>query len=400
MIDVSVIEHEQRGCKRRHTDTGFQFRRVQNVERVLPASGFSNDSNEFPKVGSVDSIPETRIGQSPTETNVSLTSQEAHLVGARRSSPKARKVSSGNFSRESRRFHLTREHHVSSPRNLPTGRGIQKPKHRSRSGLATFSEPRKAKVSSRKKPTANASRTASGVPDEMETDLDDTTPHRKKPNAGSAERKWREENWGRTPEERRLRMEQRSGHGNSLESEDKSLQLAMELQDFALQETIKQQTQAASARKPLKFAPRPPPPRYHERHPPMEESTDAMMVGESSSDEEWVYDTYVRQPQSADRPAFSHPVDYEQHVAGGRGNHPLENVGYLVIRDVDEEEWEAFEENDQEDEEDGHSDDEDENGKGLSFRNVCVALVAGVVAERLGKRGANFGFGSRGPLRE
>ncbi|KAI9780448.1 MAG: hypothetical protein M1839_006722 [Geoglossum umbratile] len=130
--------------------------------------------------------------------------------------------------------------------------------------------------------------------------------------------------------------------------------LAAELQEVVLH-SINTQVQS-----PLKYKPKAPPTRLHERAAAgkavgtANNSNDADVTMHSSDDSDdedaYVYDTYIREPR---------PLAPELDP-----NNNGEKVGVLVIKPEDREEWEAFADDGGDDsDKDFNSDDEDENAE-------------------------------------
>ena len=95
----------------------------------------------------------------------------------------------------------------------------------------------------------------------------------------------------------------------------------------------------------LKYKPKVPPLRYKDRHP--DKSTpqiDVDMMDLDSDEGDFVYDTYVRQPDTA--------VSLDEMNG---------NIGILVITEEDQEVWESYIE-DEDSDKDWNSEEEDENG--------------------------------------
>ena len=168
----------------------------------------------------------------------------------------------------------------------------------------------------------------------------------------------------------------------STEEEDSeaSLALAAELRQFAL-DTTEMTSSADTTRpvasvpqifrkKPMKYQPRPPPPRNIpdvaiSEDVPVSGSQNAsndIVMGEDDSTD-WVYDVYVRDVIGPSNQESTRPKDSIQEAADLGVN---ENVGYLIIRSEDEQAWEEFMSDEEDSEGDWGGEDEDSNGKLLT----------------------------------
>ena len=226
--------------------------------------------------------------------------------------------------------------------------------------------------------------TAEAAEDRIATDNRDddaSEAHRvlKRPTASSAEAAWRKESWAAS----RRKLARPSA--SQPEDEDALLKLAEELDAFAVREcSPSNRPSAADAagaaratavatstpQKALKYAPKPSPPRYHERHlVPAPSTTLSQEQGVRSSqietdmdldpgpqdpNDDWVYDQFVCEPvgdrdggDSRGSPAV--PTDQ----SGQR-------LGVLVLSEEEEQLW--AEEGELTDSEGFLTDDEDENG--------------------------------------
>ena len=263
-------------------------------------------------------------------------------------------------------------------------------KRRTRTDVATFSEQISSRSTSRLREVKNDSglyrqainQAANGLGG-PENARDETDQRLRKPNATATEKQWRAENWKKAQTVSKVKSQKaRPADGTN----EKYLKLAADLQKFALEATTSEAVQSDDpvkskhsniASTKLKFQPKPPPLRYHERRPsnpsdPMEDIQTSDSAA-TKDDGDWVYDTYVRHPnsqveakdsprsgetiESSDSPEGGHLVNASQGTESGM-------VGFLIIRDEDEDAWEVFAENDSGSESPSlASDEEDENGE-------------------------------------
>ena len=293
-------------------------------------------------------------------------------------------------------FHLSKERasarlrHSSSASSLHSLRGIRKHGRLPYGAVAVISEQKKAQRRQQIQRQISLQQLAESKQDDKLPDDPAQVQTQKRPNASAAERKWRHEHWTKSAQD--VSMKDDTPHDDSVEDEA-SLALAAELQQFAMQESAKDAsapsptppTEAQTPRleadedlyaqqlrgaKPLKYQPKPQPPRN--REPP------AVLVAEDPEDD-WVYDTYVREyhdPMSAapDKPMIdaSQPKPIEPPVA--------DNVGYLVIRTEDEEAWEELMSDGEGSEEERWEDEDDSNGKfAQSLRIASLSTVQTVL---------------------
>ena len=263
---------------------------------------------------------------------------------------------------KARKFHLI---NTPSPVSSPflTPRTItQKHRDRRKKDLAVFAEKpdliRKARMS------CDILRHSSGEPRHVyngeKKDGPQLEPLHRRPNATTAERKWRTETWANPPKPNAVT-------GNSMRTAEninepsnqwnyESAQLAEQLQEVALEEihASEEKRKELSGSGQLKIKPNPPKPRQPKTETLDVDSTgDDLMTDAIALDEDSGYelDTYVR---SSTQPLDPH-YDFLHSMAQS-------NVGILIIEEQEEEAfWEAFAEDRQSDPE-WNSEEEDENG--------------------------------------
>ena len=271
------------------------------------------------------------------------------------------------FSSKARRFHLEKDRSL-SPSQVSAGHGIQK--RQSKGKLAVFAERRIADVqrflslqptshvNTSNEPSPEASATLLGSP--RETEMRDY----KRPNAALEEVKWRAKTWNRPANTK--------DYGSSsiydssrqekayLSYEEESLELAMQLQELAMQITKENadRTSTAEQQPQQRFQPRPQKSRLVKAHYDRE----VPRPGPDDSEGDFVYDTYVRSEG---------PIKAEQHQNAAHldtlmSDAPTATYGLLVIEHEDEESWEIFAE-DNDSDRGWDTDDEDENGKSDAF---------------------------------
>lgn len=131
----------------------------------------------------------------------------------------------------------------------------------------------------------------------------------------------------------------------------------------------------------LKYKPKSPPLRYKDRHPDtVTIEVDTEMMDVDSDDGDFVYDTYVREPDTA--------VSIDEMNG---------NIGILVITEEDQEVWESYIDEDDSDK-DWNSEEEDENG---TIPDLCFGMVeadscsGGLLRRRLPRGRSRFGRRAR-----
>ena len=259
-----------------------------------------------------------------------------------------------------RTFHLIRSASQASLHRSVSPGGITKTRRPRKGNIACFAEEKEQPL---KFPAQSHPRRAN-----VERYLEETQPHtadrpapRKRPSASAAEKAWRARTWGQTKQE--VAREQTTTTPDkkqaAQETEGDLLDLAKELQQFAIRESEavdKQQPYPHSA-PTLKFQPKPPKPRQPKTNTAEQALT--FVANESGGiDDYYVTDTYVR--VAVDDATHAEVLAKYSDPACDLG---ADSVGILVIDKEDEATWEAFADDDDESSLDGLSDDEDENGK-------------------------------------
>lgn len=147
------------------------------------------------------------------------------------------------------------------------------------------------------------------------------------------------------------------------EYSQKSIMLAWQLQELATKESLRPTLDLRGSPPQLqaKIKLKPPRPRPKEIViKSVDSGGDQVMddVIEIESEEDFVYDTYVRSSGQV----VSRPKDIAEPMISEAGNIENNKIGILVIEDADQEIWETFAEEEESDKE-WNSDEEDENGK-------------------------------------
>ena len=272
-------------------------------------------------------------------------------------------------------FHLSKENAPRSPRrsssasSLRVSQGIRKRRRSPHGAIAVVSELKKTQIVQYVEKELSNQGSGNDRPDE---DLPDAPPRaQKRPNASASERNWRNEHWTKPLATETVMGDERAVNDPN---EEKSLALAAELQQFALDETQKPweahttpglshganlapasgdsllARQLRNA-KPLKYQPKPQPPRN--REPPT-------VTADEDTESEWVYDTYIREPNEPSPSIDDTATDKAQQDL--RKNE-TDNIGYLIIAPEDELVWEQFMSDGDGSEEETWEDENDSNGK-------------------------------------
>ena len=295
----------------------------------------------------------------------------------------------GSSKAEPRAFYLTRNSSSQLPR-LSSQHGVHKSSNKSRKekDLAVFAETQAARFSLHSLQSINIPRTQlpeadvhmtleSHIPETNvdmapEPQISETNENmlRKRPNKSKAEAMWRQANWIRP-------MSSAASIEDSPELEKNNLQLAEELQQYAIEETRKDISKVHgdiqispitifpfSTRKGLKFQPKSPPIRTsitnHEPDQmitdPVTKSTSTQYQADADDDDDYVYDTYVRQIQPIAQTTSDGILQIDDLMKMN-----VDSYGVLVITEEDSELWGAYGEDDLSDK-DWNSEEEDENG--------------------------------------
>ena len=264
---------------------------------------------------------------------------------------------------KARQFHLVKNSFL-SPSHVIAGHGVQKRKSKEKS-IALFTERRVLQLQLQL--LEDSSKLKANMHQLVETssiqhhELVTPEPRKyKRPTATAEEVKWRAKTWqkpAKTDKDKVPTSDDPEGsRGDDLSYGDYSLELAMQLQEFAIQETQNAAHQSSMERRSqLKHQPKLPGPRPEKPVAPMQKiQNDTTMPNNPAgeNDQDFVYDTYVR----SDGPIRNAPgLNDSTPDADG------EEVGLLVIEEEDEEAWEEYGE-DAESDKKWDTDDEDENG--------------------------------------
>lgn len=186
----------------------------------------------------------------------------------------------------------------------------------------------------------------------------------RKPSAAAEEVKWRSKTWNKQAETDQITdlnaKESESGNHNHSSYEEYSLELAMQLQEFAMEETQmrEESPRATQSNAHLKFQPKSPKPRSKMRPATIEEIGKSEIVPNTAAaenDEDFVFETFIRTQGPINIPDKSLASDNSLQ------NPPSKEVALLIIEEEDEEAWQQYVE-DIESEREWETDDEDENG--------------------------------------
>ena len=276
---------------------------------------------------------------------------------------------------KARHFHLLRGACATSS-HVNTSYRIGKSRNKDKIAVAVFTERHAAHALQLLDQDQSSKSNAAGVhglgmsPAQCANPIDSETRTYKKPSATTEEVKWRAKTWKKEAQidknsDTNAEIPQRSI--NSPKSYgDYSLELAMQLQEFALQETQTNpsETPAKQPKAPLKFQPKPARARPERMEISVEENRNNKSVAfpdAPESDELFVYDTFVRS-KGLNQMDFSDEGLTSNQVAQRRSR----EVGLLIIQEQDEEEWQEYAE-EIESERECDTDDEDENGKQSPF---------------------------------
>lgn len=387
VLTYTDIQKEQQHKKRRFTD--FFFRRIpENAEhngatstQALSSGGTKRQTQRASSGYPLPQVPTVRASlpgeENQVKKHISPTMNAVqNLLG-----PSLVRPGSGSGDTllapstpavEPRRFHLTKSASSLSLRHQTPSSGIQKHKKSRRNDLAVFVEKSKERLRP-KTPRDNSAITSQrqsqiisdSMPTPAEVHPEEDRP-RRRPNATTAERRWRTENWGDTtlttaPREPPPR-EGRTIHEPSNNWDYSSVVLAEQLQQVALQESGYMNWSSVTTGNVLsspnaKVKPKAPPPRYRDRHGQTNVDLDTDLVAETDAgdDTEYIYDTFVRQVAPSSHAVPTTSTDPLQGLNPG-------NFGILIVDEKYEKLWETYGEDDDSDK-DWNSEDEDENGK-------------------------------------
>ncbi|KAI9873834.1 MAG: hypothetical protein M1830_010549 [Pleopsidium flavum] len=400
-VDSLYIHTENLQKRRRFTE--FLFRRVQDddgpveVSPELPKKQGSNQQSQRAVSGySKDKVPIVRATlpgdellsgrrgldtapkyQESIHSNAVPIGATTTLNGGTHTSTTSKRPASPMKARDlsmfSRRFHLKKSASAIFPYSQgPTG-GIQKRKKGQKPDVAVFVE--RARELKRHKSGLGIDDTvrnyqALGNMTDIHVQTAQISPviTRKRPNPSAVEKQWRAEQWGQEVSQRIFAVPPKSGVSfdtNPSGWDRDSIQLAEELQRFAVQQTdgsgsLAELTKPASN---LRHKPKVPSKRHQDTRlrPANMSSTrdDGIGLGDDLEDEgEYVYDTYVRQPSKPSTASY----DLESMHLGSQTDGGNGKIGVLVITEEDEEIWETYAEEEDSDK-DWNSEEEDENAE-------------------------------------
>jgi hypothetical protein len=256
-----------------------------------------------------------------------------------------------------RRFHMLKERVASSVLGLEQPRGTKRKPGAAQ--LVVFEEEHSKKLRSDQVPLSRnkdahiTSRAPTLDPRTAKLSLPSTDRLRKRPNASPAERLWRQASWSNLPSRSRSRdvspLPHPSARGQSerrlAASEIASLELALELHAFSIEETERDKRRAAEAEVAAVTKPN--------------VAVSKTTADAESDDEAYVYDRYVRCSSPSSDVAMRDDMGDELARDAGA-------LGYLVIGSDDEAAWTAYLDGlDGEDADENEilEDDEDSNGK-------------------------------------
>lgn len=267
-----------------------------------------------------------------------------------------------------RRFHLKKSASATFPYASSPSGGIQKRKKGQKPDIAVFVERakeglkrQKSSLSTESIADSQALREATDI--SVPTTQIHTQTSQKRPNASAVEKQWRAQQWGQKALQRIPVDPPKSENFPESDARDHvSLQLAEELQQFALQHT--NGDRPAEPIKPtsnLKYQPKVPAQRHRDTQlqstAVADKDSEMEIVDDAEDEGEYVYDTYTRQPSKPDTVHY----DLENmHLVSGLDEDNAK-IGVLVITEEDQEIWEAYAEDDDSDK-DWNSEEEDENG--------------------------------------
>ena len=284
---------------------------------------------------------------------------------------------------KARHFHLVKGACASS-RHVSADYRVGKSRKKDRIAVALFTERHAAQAlqlldkDQSSESSAGDARRLEGSPAQRVSLISSETRIYKKPSATPEEVKWRAKTWKEPAQidsnsSTNAEAPQRSINITKSYG-DYSLELAMQLQEFALQETEASQSQvpAKQPKAHLKFQPKPGRARLERTEMPAEEKYNIENVrfpDDAESDECFVYDTFIRS-KGLNQMDFSDEGLTSNKVAQRPRSR---EVGFLIIQEQDEEEWQEYAE-EIESEREWDTDDEDENGKQLLFLKAWACV--------------------------
>lgn len=348
-------------------------RQATSVKQSKSTSCPISTSSDVPILGSqVNNSPITQPDASQAHSSLgSLIPNPFQHVSASSLPPQSKNASELGRANDPRvrRFHLSHASLRTPSRSISSVSGIHKSHRGSKKQLAVFEEVSKRLYNENTgseswKHLRNASNKHNG---QLELERTIAEPvDRKRPQATAEERAWRTRNWA-SPKNAEVapKVDQREiiAVPPSTDGDDASLQLAQELQKFAMETSSAQTnmpqgghlpTSTASVARPLKFKPKPPKIRHPGKDPVAETVMDVEnAIGKSGLDEtSYVVDTYIRaDPQAVDLSRYWSAKDQSSDS----------KIGIIVIDEEAEAVWETFADDCASDPE-ADSEEEDENG--------------------------------------
>ena len=261
-----------------------------------------------------------------------------------------------------RRYRLSHNSLPSLKRQPSSTGGITKRRKPQRDNLAVFVETQRGETLL-ERTIRNHGHPGQGESEELKSQdrmslIDQNGPTQKRPKVNATERAWRSETWGnQNASDAKSDSEARNQPATNWD--DASIQLAQELQRFALEQSQAQPSHISTSN--IKFKPKPPVPRQATGNAKdVKILSDPVVLSVADEDGDYIVDTYIRAPlQSLDMDA-----------AAGTYVDPLHDVdrhkiGILVIDEEQELLWETFGDEHQSEPE-VESDEEDENGSLLT----------------------------------
>ncbi|KAI9737050.1 MAG: hypothetical protein M1834_000640 [Cirrosporium novae-zelandiae] len=364
-------ENDQEIKRRRFTDYGFS--RLQDVNTL---TGYTSSlTNQKPSQKAVSSlmpneVPQLKIGDNLREERGDQNERSINDVKKNSARPHSSLGSVRDLQlpeiakhvAQARRFHLTHARRPSSPISFsqPSFSGVRKRKKGQKQEPAVFIErsPEAKRKSGKGTLSYGLERKRLSLENEVKKQTATASTPRKRPIASATEKMWRAEQWSQN-------HPSRSHPSIDAENNDRTLQLAQELQEFALQETRASMSTETSPKSPgqiskLKFQPKQP---QHRRNSPsssvLTQNQDSHEFSPVDDDGDYVFDTYIRQPVAT----LASPLP----VTGLEQSVISNNIGFLVITEEDEEFLDTFED----EEGDGiwDSEDEDSNAEDHPFND-------------------------------
>ncbi|KAL8759880.1 MAG: hypothetical protein Q9199_000445 [Rusavskia elegans] len=360
-------------AKNRHSDTAHRPPQVPTVKTTLPEGDIVASQAHHPS--SVQSTASNQTLEDPTSQP-----REASKLG--RLPPDARHRSLPCLPTEPRRFHFTPATTSSKSPSIRSSSvrrcGVQKNRKKQKKEFAVFVERTHGlgKLKSRVQSGAGISERDNDSNIDIARPSVEPSAPRKRPLASPAERKWRAQTWKQPYDDvanstayTASSQVKASAPGDD---SDASLALARELQQFALEETLRaDEPRHLITNMGPKIMPKPPKPRLAKEEEEEEGAEEAdtsinsekfrknvVKLGEDEEDPDtFVIDVYVRQPEHliAERPVAL-PITSLETAGPGQ-------VGLLVIEDEDQETWELYAEEEQSSDDGWSSDEDDENAE-------------------------------------